>query len=200
MHIAAALDRAEAWMKRSHALTNQMTFLSSNRTRVSIALLNLSVEHQMAIYTLANHQLFGPAFALFRPQMETCVRGTWYLRCATDTQVEDFVNGKDPPKMDALVADIEETQDYGTGMLAKFKGGMWRELCDYTHGGIAQIQGRTKRDEISNNFSPKYIGAVLDASVLLAWIAATTMVLQADGQQQAKALADLYGELFPKSE
>ena len=199
MQIAAALDRAEAWMKRGHALTDGLTFVTSNRARVGVALLSLSGEHQMAIHTLANHQLFGSAIAMFRPQLETCVRGTWYLRCATDAQVDDFVKGSEPPKIDTLLAAIEATPDYGTGILAKLKGGLWRKLCDYTHGGITQVKGRTKRDEISNNLDPAYVALVLDASVLLAWVAATTLVLQTDGQSRAKYLADLYGELFPKT-
>jgi hypothetical protein len=199
MLIAYALDRAQTWMTRSHAVTNGLTFLTSDRSRVGLALLNLSTEHQMAIHTLANHQLFGSTITLFRPQLETCVRGIWYLRCATDSQVADFIGGAEPPRIDKLIADIESTPDYGSGILAKLKGGTWKRLCDYTHGGIMQVKGRTNRDEISNNLDPKFVGAVIDASVLLACLAASTLVLQTDKPDRAKDLADLYGELFPKT-
>ncbi len=187
-------------MKGSHALTHGLTFLTSNRARVSIALLNLSAEHQMAIVTLANHQLFGSAIAMFRPQFETCVRGIWYLRCATDLQLNNFINGTEqPPKIASLIEAIEATSDYGTGILAKLKAGIWERACDYTHGGIIQVMGRTKRDEISNNFDPKFISSVLDASVLIARVAATALVLQTESPSRAMDLADLYSELFAKN-
>lgn len=200
MPISSALDRAETWMKRSHALTSGLSFEASIRSRVGVALLNLSAEHQMAVYTLTNHQMFGSAMALFRPQFETCVRGSWYLRCASDPQVEAFVNGSEPPRIDTLLTDIEATPDCGTGILANLKGGMWRRLCDYTHGGIIQVKGRTQRDEVANALDPEFIVAMLDASVRLGWIATTTLVLQTDTPDRAKDLADLHDVLFPKTE
>lgn len=53
-------------MKERSSLTDGITFETSNRLRVAVCLLHLSLEHQMGIHSLVSVGVIGFVFALFR--------------------------------------------------------------------------------------------------------------------------------------
>ena len=56
--------------------------------------------------------------------------------------------------------------------LKEYKEKAWAKLCDFTHGGSAQIQRRLTRDEVRSNYSDDEILAVLSSASALSWLAA----------------------------
>ena len=106
-------------MERSNILLDGVDFETSNRSRISVSLLHLSIEHQKGIHVLVGNNVIGSAFALLRPQFEAYVRGLWYNRCSTEKDLEKFISGNEPPRINDLISSIEETQGFTHGALGK---------------------------------------------------------------------------------
>lgn len=53
-----------------------------------------ALDHLRSIFVLCAEGLFGSAFALFRPLVETMVRGEWFAFCAEDAYCRAFMVGK----------------------------------------------------------------------------------------------------------
>lgn len=166
-------------MKERVSLTDGITFETTNRLRVAVALLHLSLEHQTGIHSLVNLGVIGSAFALLRPQFEAYVRGVWYHRCATDTQVSLFIDGEQPPKINLLIEEIEKLEAFDEKLLSATKHQIWTNLNDFTHGGTIQVKARCTVDEIAQNYREEHIANLLTASAswsLLAGVALAAAV------------------------
>ena len=79
MDLESQIAKSAEWMTGAMPLLNGIRFETTNRRRVAVALLHLSVEHQTGIHVLVDNGVIGSAFAPIRPQFETFVRGAWYL-------------------------------------------------------------------------------------------------------------------------
>lgn len=179
MPLDTALAQSEQWMKERISLTDGITFETTNRLRVAVALLHLSLEHQTGIHSLVNLGVIGSAFALLRPQFEAYVRGVWYHRCATDTQVSLFIGGKQPPKINVLIEEIEKLEAFDEKLLSSTKCQIWPNLNDFTHGGATQVKARCTMDEITQNYREEHIANLPTASAswsLLAGVALAAAV------------------------
>ena len=75
------------------------------RVRAAGGCLALAQEHHHSIVFLVAHKLYGSAFALVRLAFEAYVRGGWLALCASDTAVENFVAGKEAPKIHVLLTE-----------------------------------------------------------------------------------------------
>jgi len=179
MPLDTALAQSEQWMKERVSLTDGITFETTNRLRVAVALLHLSLEHQTGIHSLVNLGVIGSAFALLRPQFEAYVRGVWYHRCATDTQVSLFTGGEQPPKIDVLIEEIEKLEAFDEKLLSSTKRQIGPYLNDFTHGGTTQVKARCTVDEIAQNYREEHIANLLTATAswsLLAGVALAAAV------------------------
>lgn len=142
MPLESAIERSRRWMVECSELVDGQNFETTSRLRVACSLLHLCIEHQMAIHTLVDHGVIGPAFALIRLQFESYVRGVWFHRCATDPVIASFLGGAEPPKIDILIRDIESIPTFDEGLLSATKKQNWRNLNDFTHGGTIQVKAR----------------------------------------------------------
>jgi hypothetical protein len=127
------------WLNKCKSSLDAATIDNSARNRVSGALFHLALEHHGAIQLLVSHKPhphYGSAFALLRPQFESCVRGVWYHRCANEKDIDKFIKrDKTPPLINELIRAVETLPDYEEGKLKEIKEGAWRTMCDLTHGG-----------------------------------------------------------------
>lgn len=167
MPLDTALAQSKQWMTEGVSLTDGITFKTTNRLRVAVALLHLSLEHQTGIHSLVNLGVIGSAFALFRPQFEAYVRGVWYHHCATDAQVSSFIDGEQPPKINVLIEEIEKLEAFDKKQLSSTKSQLWSNLNDFTHGGTTQVKARFTVDEITQNYKEEDIANLLTASASL---------------------------------
>lgn len=175
MLLETALAQSEQWMTERVSLTDGITFETTNRLRVAVALLHLSLEHQTGIHTLVNLGVIGSAFALFRPQFEAYVRGVWYHRCAADAEVSSFIGGEEPPKINIMIDEIESLEAYDEKLLSSIKGKLWSNLNDFTHGGTAQVKARCTMDEITQNYKEEHIANLLTASASISLLAGVAL-------------------------
>jgi hypothetical protein len=177
-------------------LLDGLSFATNNRNRVAVSLLHLCVEHQTGIHTLVDHGVLGSAFALVRPQFESYVRGVWIHRCASDAQVREFLSGDEPPSLGALVRAIETVPDFSEGVLARMKGGIWRNLNDFTHGGTIQVKARNSVDEVGLNWKPEHVAGLLDASASFSMLAGIELGAVTQNAQLGMELQTKHKEIY----
>lgn len=103
--LTKAVQRSHAWMGACADLVDGVAFSTTLRARVAVALHHLCLEHHYAGHVLIENDVRGSAFALYRPQFEAYVRAKWYFDCASDAELEKFVQVGEPPKMNELTSD-----------------------------------------------------------------------------------------------
>ena len=88
MEISQQIANANKWIEESSILINgssiTTTATTTLKTRVSLSLLHLSLEHCRGITSLIRYEVFGSALALLRPQVEAYIRDVWFDRCAQE--------------------------------------------------------------------------------------------------------------------
>ena len=196
MPLDTALAQSEKWMKERTSLTDGITFETTNRLRVAVSLLHLSLEHQTGIHSLVNLGVIGSAFALCRPQLEAYVRGVWYHRCATDAQVSSFIGGTQPPKIDVLIEEIERLEAFDEKLLSKAKRQLWPNLNDFTHGGTTQVKARCTADEVTPNYKEEHIVNLLTASANLSLVAGVALAGAVETEELARQLYSTFRSIY----
>jgi hypothetical protein len=198
MVLKIAHEQSVSWMVKSNQLLDGVDFKTSNRSVVSVSLLHLSIEHQKAIGVLVGcGNVNGSAFALLRPQFEAYVRGLWYNRCASDKQIQKFLSGGEPPRINKLIEAVEETDGFKHGALMRQKKSLWTALNDYTHGGSVQVKARTTGSEITGNYSLEHLAWLLNKSSDLSLLAGIEIVGIANNNELANELLSIYREIYP---
>jgi hypothetical protein len=196
MPLDTPLAQSEQWMKKRVSLTDGITFETTNRLRVAVALLHLSLEHQTGIHSLVNLGVIGSAFALLRPQFEAYVRGVWYHRCATDTQVSLFIGGEQPPKINVLIEEIEKLEAFDEKLLSATKNQIWTNLNDFTHGGSTQVKARCTVDEIAQNYREEHVANLLIASANWSLLAGVALAVAVGKEALARQLHSTFRGIY----
>jgi hypothetical protein len=196
MPLDTALSQSEKWMIERTSLTDGITFETSNRLRVAIALLHLSLEHQVGIHSLVNLGVIGSAFALFRPQFEAYVRGVWYHRCATDAHVSSFIGGEQPQKINVLIEEIEKLEAFDEKLLSNTTHNLWANLHDFTHGGTTQVKSRCTIDEIAQNYKEEHIANLLTASASMSLVAVVALAAAVGSELLATQLHSTFKGIY----
>ena len=196
MPLSFAIERSETWMVKCAALVDAITFAASNRGRVSVSLHHLCVEHHTGIHTLVEQGVYGSAFALFRPQFEAYVRGAWYHFCASESQLNKFLKGSDPPPINTLIAELEGKGGFDGGSLSRMKSQVWSNLNDFTHGGVTQVKARNTRDEIVQNYQPEHVVGLLTSSATMALLAGVGIAAVTNNDALAVRLRNEYRSVY----
>lgn len=140
---------------------NGVTIPIDDRSRVAGALFDIVHEHQQAVLLLIDKRIYGSAGALLRSVLESYVRGVWFMKCASDSDIKRFQ--KEKFKKGHFVERLEEIkkidEDAHGGLLTlKAKG--WAALNSYTHGGFRPVGRRFKGNEITANYDEKEIAEI----------------------------------------
>lgn len=196
MAIDSDIRKSADWMLGCVSAVNGVAFDNNSRSRVSVSLLHLCIEHQAAIHLLVHNDVIGSAFALMRPQFEAYLRGIWFQRCATDHQVADFIAGGQPPKVAALVEAVQKLGEYEEGTIGAVKEKIWKNLNDYTHGGCFQVNARNTIDEITSNYRPEDIAGLLRSAASLSLLAALAISNAVGSADLATKLLSLYQRTY----
>jgi hypothetical protein len=196
MDLKSQITKSADWMAGAVPLLDGIRFDTTNRRRVAVALLHLSVEHQTGVHVLVDSGVIGSAFALIRPQFETFIRGAWYHRCASDEQVSIFIRGAEPPAISQLISALEKLEAFDERLLSSIKASAWRNLCDFTHGGTTQVKARVTADEITSNYKHEHIGGVLQSSAALSLLATVEIASVIEDFALAVKLQTLHARLY----
>lgn len=191
-----ATHRSHDWMASCAELLEGVTFNTTSRARVSVALQHLCIEHHQGAHVLVDNGVRGSAFALYRPQFEAYTRAHWYFYCATDAQLGDFVQGREPPRMSQLVGDLEQVMGRPGEVIRRVKDQTWREMCAFTHGGAIQVKARALRDEIRQSFTDAHTGQLIDAMACLSYLGALGIAAVADDEALANRLYSRHQAIY----
>mgnify|MGYP007020378783 FL=1 len=161
-----------AWIRAS---LEGLEIKGDHRHRIPGQLFDLSIEHHAGIITLISMATYASAFALVRCAFECFVRGAWIHYCASEQEIEAFVE-KDTiaPKFGDLIKAIEERPEFSVKFLSTVKQSAWSAMNGYTHGGVHQVSRRLQGDYIEPAFN--------DDSLLEVVSFCRTMALIAFGQ------------------
>jgi hypothetical protein len=152
---------------------------ATNRVRAAAGCLAIAQDHHHGIVLLLDHQRYASSFALLRVAFEAYVRGEWLAVCASDDQIESFVQGDEPLKFWVLLKELEQTNAFKQMVLSKIKAQAWNAMCAYTHTGGLHVQRWNTPEQIEPNYSEDEVREVLSfaetigslAVIGVAWLA-----------------------------
>ncbi|MDR5748908.1 hypothetical protein QCE73_37690 [Caballeronia sp. LZ029] len=191
-----ARQRSSNWMVSSARLLDGVTFATTMRSRVAVALQHLCIEHHQGTHTLIEQNVRGSAFALYRPQFEAYARGLWYQYCASDADVKRYVNGTEPPRIGKIASDLATVTGDPGRVVEAVKEGTWAAMCAFTHGGAVQVKARSANDEIRQNYSDRHAAQLLDSAAVLSYLAALAIAAVANDSDLAKRLQEAHEPIF----
>ncbi len=191
-----AIQRSHDWMVACAALVDGVTFKTTLRARVAVALHHLCIEHHQAAHVLVDNDVRGSAFALYRPQFEAYTRAHWYFACASDAKLEDFVHGGEPPGMGKLADDLRETLGQPGEIIRRVKDQTWRSMCAFTHGGAIQVKARALKDEIRQSFTDGHTSQLIDSMAVLSYLGALGIAAVADDGELANQLYSAHQVIY----
>jgi hypothetical protein len=162
------IGRAGGYVEELRLSVHELDVPSDNRTRAAGSCFSIAQEHHHAIVYLVEAKLFASAFALLRSEFEAYVRGEWLSQCASDELVEAFLRGKEPPKMDCLLSELEMLDSFNEKVLSQIKQKTWKSMCAYTHTGGLHVQRRNTEDGIEANYSRDEVLEVVKFAEIIA--------------------------------
>jgi hypothetical protein len=171
------------------------------RNRVSASLLDLALEHHGAIQILVSnktHPHYGSALALLRPQFESYVRGVWFHRCASEQDIDKFIKGAEPPKVDELILAIETLPGHEEGLLNATKQNVWKTMCGLTHGGTTQVASRNSATDITADYTDEQVRWLLSWACSLTLLVSIAFANLLSNNVMANELLSTYRKLFPQ--
>lgn len=158
------------------------------RERLAIAALTVALHHHKAIIFLLENGSYQSFMALLRPQTDAWVNGAWLHLCATDKELEDFAAGKSHVMPKEIFDRLEATLD--NEVIALIKKGRWKEMCDFTHTGILQLQRNLTADTVEANYPEGELVRALEQANACAVIATTFAAGVAGNKELADKLVE----------
>lgn len=195
MELDQQIGKANHWIDESNKLIVGLPLPPTERDRISVSLLHLSLEHCIGFIPLIELNILGSALALLRPQFESYVNGVWIKWCANDKQIESYKKGNTPIFQERINA-IEKLGGYDRKVLSKIKDEYWAIFCDFTHGGFRQVMTRNTKDGIAYNFPPGFIANSVEWSVAFSLSASVALAKTLNNPDLAKDLFKLHQEIY----
>ena len=183
-------------MNESIELIDGLSFENTQRLSYSVSLLRLSVEHRNSIHILVKHGLPGSAHALARPQLEATIRGLWLADHASDQEVQDYINGSEPPGVHIQLDVLEKSTRFQGALLRSAKQRNWKLMHDLTHAGAKQAGASIKSGTVAAGYSAQDLIALLDLAASTAAFSAACMADTCGNRPVASKVAKQYAAIY----
>lgn len=181
MAIADALENAKGLSNQLWDGMHGLEVEGELRERLSMSALVVAIHHHKALIFLLENGSYQSFMALLRPQVDAWINGAWLHQCATDQELEDFAAGKSHVAPHKIFERLEAKLE--SGLIGQIKKGQWKEMCDFTHTGILQLQRNLTADTIEPNYPEEDLLRALEQANACAVIAATfAAVIAGDGK------------------
>lgn len=190
MNIAPGLRRASELSDLLARKLHEQPLRQSLRNRVAGACFAVALDHQQAVVVLLEHSppIYSSAFALVRPAYESYVRGLWLSHCASDEQVESFLQGGNRLDMASLVAAVEKAGEFDGSQLSGIYKKNWSAFSSYTHTGGLQVQRWNTSEAIEPSYAESEINEVLRFTSAIALLSAVSVAALARNEELAQEL------------
>jgi len=129
---------------------DKLTVKGGLRERLALAAFAVALHHHKALIILLENECYQAFMALLRPQIDAWVNGAWLHLCATDQELNDFASGEYHAQPKEIFARLEAAME--SQVIGDIKKGRWKEMCDFTHTGILQLQRNLTVDTVEKNY------------------------------------------------
>ncbi len=194
------IQKAESFIQWLDRQIDGIEMRSDLRNRLAAGCLEMTLEHQRGIVLLIAKNIHGSAFALIRPLFESYVRGIWLHKCASESNLDRFIKGKDLGKFADLCAAVEKLEAFQEGLLSQIKMSSWKAMNGFTHTGIHQVARRHTEETIEANYDEVEILEAMKFACGIGWLAAIAICDLADNAELANAILQKVKDLFPSEE
>ncbi|WP_298436098.1 DUF5677 domain-containing protein [Ottowia sp.] len=177
---AEHLREASAFGEVLRYAVHEKVLPANLRVRASASCFGIACDHHDATILLLKSGLNAPCFALLRVTYEAYVRGQWLMNCATDRQIDDFLNGAEPPKIKAMLEALSSYAEVANEPLEQIHRFNWSALNGYTHTGGIHVQRWNTATSIEAHYSGEELLEVLRFSEIFATLAAAGVLQLAD--------------------
>jgi len=184
------IEAANEYGESLRGVVNGQVVPGDLRARASAGCLAIAQEHHHGIVALLSSSLYPSAYALIRPMFEAYIRGEWLALCATERQVEQFMNGDEPTSSGAMVRALETTEGFESKKLSALRKASWEALCGFTHTGGNHVQRWLSEDAIEPNYPRVEVLEVLQFAEIILTLAVAG-VLKLSGDKGAVETLDL---------
>ncbi|ALX11470.1 hypothetical protein P350_07880 [Burkholderia cepacia JBK9] len=156
------IARSIKWYAGYSELVDGAVLDMTVRRHMAGAFQHLCFEHHLASLRLVQAEIYGAAFALYRPQFDAFARGAWVRACASDDWIDGFrKNEMQPPNFKDLISNLERVEGYEDGTLSNYREIAYGLLCDFTHGGAVQIRMRVAAGTIKQAWAEEHVAGLL---------------------------------------
>jgi hypothetical protein len=166
-----------------------------HRHRIPAQLFDLAIEHHAGVIELLVSRLYASGFALVRCAFECFVRGAWLYHCATDEELQTFIDQDRMPRVPLMIEALEQKDEFKGGFLSKWKEDGWKAMNGYTHGGIHQISRRMQGEYIEPAFEDDALIEVIRFTGAMAMLALGQIATMAASEALWEEATAKMGEL-----
>lgn len=154
---------------------------SDIRTRTAAVCFGVAQEHHAAMVTLLilKQPMYASVFALARPLFEAYVRGMWLALCATDEQVDRYLEGKIPDAASLITALEKQQGGSYVSNLRKIYKSSWRSMSGMTHAGAEHLSKWSNGQVLEPAYTDDDIGRILDFAARVGVLATAGLALLA---------------------
>jgi hypothetical protein len=111
----------------------------NRRVMITLAYLNLAMDHYSAIILLFRNKLYSSGLALVRAIFEAMLRAHWVVGVSTAEEVDRVAEDHDFDIMSRVVADRIDAAFQADGFFRQAKTDAWKAMNAYTHSGLRQL-------------------------------------------------------------
>lgn len=145
--------KCENAMQSVNPILGKLHFPDDYRTTLIVGFISILIEHQEAFLLLTIREMFGSAFALGRPIVEGMYRALWLNVCATEDELNRFMEKDEIRQTLAELAEAIDPAHNSGDLFQSLKKNAWKALNSYTHTGMLQIGRRFTKHEVINSYS-----------------------------------------------
>ena len=127
-------------------------YSDDRRLTITLAYLNLALDHHAAIIFLMRNGRFGSALALVRVVFEIMLRAHWVVGCATAEEVDKVAEDHDFDIMSRVDADRIDKAFNTNGFFRQAKTDAWKAMNAYTHSGLRQLVRQFSKDRVEGSY------------------------------------------------
>ncbi len=172
-----------------------LSYAADGRNDLSIALLDVVIEHSKAIVVLIEHSLHASHYALVRPMFESFIRALWIQHCANDEQIIR-IREKDefPLSLGKMLESVEEEKKWPE-TLSSFKKVALKNMHSYTHGGAQLIARRFKNGDIVHDIDDDELYEVVQFVAMVSFLAFNEIIFITETPDKDNCIKELYDDV-----
>jgi len=171
---------------------SDLVFSRDKKVEIGLSLLRASADHAIAsarLIEVTQAELGASVVVLARSQIDSFLRGVFFLQIATDEEVDYFIENDEMPsrKMPngnmgrlgpkTLASMVEaELGITENGKLFPMVDNTWKSFSGFTHGGMHMVQTYSEADEIGSNIAADNLINLLRNMSVLVTFSACAMV------------------------